>query len=119
MVQALLCRYVSLYSPPASLESQRTQRIIIFPLPLTPFDAGQGRRQWKSTGQLTLSKRQKASILWLQGVNTGFLLPEGLSHFAFRVLRPGGSGAYPSGSAKSKRKQKLCVLCGSAVNKFL
>jgi hypothetical protein len=90
----------------ASLETQRTQRIIIFPLPLTPLDAGQGRRQWKSTKQLTLRKRQKASILWLRGANTGILLPEGLSHFAFRVLRPGDSGAYPSGSAKSKNKLK-------------
>ena len=31
MVQALLCRYVSMYSPPASLEAQRTQRRNIFP----------------------------------------------------------------------------------------
>jgi len=90
---------VSLYSPPslsrkaglvplhgASLEPQRTQRIINFPLPLTPLDAGQGRRQWKSTKQLTLRKRQNASILWSQGANVGILLPEGLSHFAFRRL---------------------------------
>ncbi|MDH3574766.1 MAG: hypothetical protein OEM90_14310, partial [Desulfobacteraceae bacterium] len=63
----------------ASLETQRTQRIIIFPLPLRG-------RQWKSTKQLTLRKRQKASILWLRGANTGILLPEGLSHFAFRRL---------------------------------
>jgi hypothetical protein len=40
----------------------------------------------KSTQQLTLRKRQKASILWLQGANTGILLPEGLSRFAFRPL---------------------------------
>ena len=113
---ALFCRYVSLYSPPASLESQRTQRIIIFPLPLTPLDAGQGRRQWKSTQQLTLRKRQKALILWLQGANTGILLPEGLCHFTFRVLRPGDSGAYPSGSAKSKKEKPKTLrslrLCG-------
>jgi hypothetical protein len=61
----------------------------------------------------------KKSIPWLQGTNTGILLPEGLSRFAFRVFRPGDSGAYPSGSAKSKKNQKLCALCGSAVNKFL
>jgi len=107
----------------ASLKTQRTQRIIIFPLPLTPVKwlpdlKGQGRRQGKSSKQLTLRKRQKASILLLKGANTVILLPEGLSRFAFRVLRPGGSGAYPSGSAKSKKNQKLCVLCASAVNKF-
>ena len=100
MVQALLCRYVSLYSPPASLESQRTQRIIIFPLPLRG-------RQWKSTKQLMLRKRQKASILCLQGANTVILLPEGLSRFAFRRL-----------SEKQKNK-KLCDLCDSAVNNLL
>jgi len=90
---------VSLYSPlslsrkaglvpvmTGASQPQRTQRIINFPFPLTPLDAGQGRRQWKSTKQLTLRKRQKASILWLQGANTGNLLPEGLSHFAFRRL---------------------------------
>jgi hypothetical protein len=37
--------------------------------------------------------------------DTDILLPEGLCHFAFRVLRPGGSGAYPSGSAKSKKEK--------------
>jgi len=61
----------------ASLETQRTQRIIIFPLPLRG-------RQWKSTKQLTLRKLQKSSVLWLQVANMGILLPEGLSHFAFR-----------------------------------
>ena len=76
-VPALLCRYVSLYSPPASLETQRTQKIIIFQLPLRG-------RQLKSTKQLALRKRQKPSILWLQGTNTGILLSEGLSRFAFR-----------------------------------
>jgi hypothetical protein len=68
---------VSLYSPPASLETQRTQKIIIFQLPLRG-------RQLKSTKQLALRKRQKPSILWLQGTNTGILLSEGLSRFAFR-----------------------------------
>jgi len=43
-------------------------------------------RQWKITKQLTLRKEQKASILWLKVANTGILLPEGLSHFAFRRL---------------------------------
>jgi hypothetical protein len=70
---------VGLFSPPASLEAQRTQRIIIFPLPLRG-------RQWKSTKPLALRKPQKASILWFQGANAGILLPEGLSHFAFRRL---------------------------------
>jgi hypothetical protein len=37
--------------------------------------------------------------------NTGILLPEGLSRFAFRRL-----------SEKQKKNQKLCVLCASAVN---
>ncbi len=58
----------------------------LYLLPLTPLVAGQGRRQWKSTKQYTLRKRQKASILWLRYANTGILFPEGLSHFAFRRL---------------------------------
>jgi len=37
----------------------------------------------------------------------GILLPEGLSHFAFRRL------------SEKQKNQKLCALCGSAVNKFL
>jgi hypothetical protein len=63
-------------------------------------------RQWKSTKQLTLRKRQKASILWLQGANTGFLLPEGLSHFAFRRL-----------SEKQKKTKALrsLRLCGEQI----
>jgi len=44
----------------------------------------------------------------LQGANTGILLPEGLSRFAFRRL-----------SEKQKKNQKLCVLCASAVNIFI
>jgi len=66
---------------------------------LTPLDAGQGRRQWKSTKQLTLQKRQKTSILWLQGVNTEILLPEGLGRFAFRRL-----------SEKQKKPKALSTL---------
>ena len=31
-------------------------------------------------------KTKNASILWLQGTNTGILLPKGLSCFAFRRL---------------------------------
>ena len=84
----------------ASLKTQRAQRIIIFPLPLRG-------RQWKSNQQLTLRKRQKASILWLQGANMGILLTEGLSRFAFRRL------------SEKQKNQKLCALCGSAVNNFL
>ena len=53
-----------------------------------------------------LRKRQKASILWLQGANTGILLPEGLSHFAFRRL------------SEKQKNQKLCALCASVVNNF-
>jgi hypothetical protein len=64
-------------------------------------------RQWKSTKQLALRKPQKASIFWLQGANTGILLPEGLSRFAFRRL------------SEKQKNQKLCALSGSAVNKFL
>jgi hypothetical protein len=86
---------------------------------LTPLDAGQGRRQWKSTKPLTLRKRQKASILWLQGANTGILLPEGLSHFAFRRPCPVECEAYSSGVSEKQKNQKLCALCGSAVNKIL
>jgi len=41
MVPALLRSFESLYLPPASLKAQRTQSIIIFPLPLRG-------RQWKS-----------------------------------------------------------------------
>jgi len=37
----------------------------------------------------------------------GILLPEGLSHFAFRRL------------SEKQKNQKLCALCGSAVNNFL
>jgi hypothetical protein len=60
-----------------------------FPSPLTPVKwlldlTGQGRRRWENPQQLTLRKRQKPSILWLQGANPGILLPEGLSRFAFR-----------------------------------
>jgi len=103
MVPTLLCRYVSLYSPPclsrkAGLrQAQRTQRIIIFLLPLRGW-------QWKSTKQLALQKRQKVSILWIRYVSTRILLPEGLSRFAFRRL------------SEKQKKQKLCDLCGSAVN---
>jgi hypothetical protein len=63
-------------------------------------------RQWKSTKQLTLRKRQKASILWLQGANTGFLLPEGLSHFAFRRPCPVECEAYSSGVSEKQKKTK-------------
>jgi len=77
------------------------------PVKWLPDLTGQGQRQWKSTKQLTLRKRQKTSILWLQGANTGILLPEGLNRFAFRRL------------SEKQKKQKLCALCGSAVNKFL
>ena len=119
-VPALLCRYVSLYSPPASLEPpqyhllelrgrQRTQRIINFSLPLRG-------RKWKSTKQITLRKRQKASNLWLRGANTGILLPEGLSPFVFRRPCPVECEAYSSGvSEKQKRKTKTLRslrLCG-------
>jgi len=72
----------------------------MFPLPLSG-------RQWKITKQHALRKRQKASILWLQGANMGILLPEGLRCFAFRRL------------SEKQKKQKLCALCVSAVNKFL
>ena len=54
-----------------------------------------------------LRERQKAQILWLQGAITGILLPEELSRFAFRRL------------SEKQKNQKLCVLCASAVNKFL
>ncbi|MGB6010100.1 MAG: hypothetical protein WBI57_02390, partial [Desulfobacterales bacterium] len=107
-VPALLCRYVSLYSPPASLEAQGTQRIIIFPLPLRG-------RQWKSTQQLTLRKRQEASTLWLKYANTGILLPEGLSRFAFRRPCPVECEAYSSGVSEKQKKQKALRslrLCG-------
>jgi hypothetical protein len=76
-------------------------------------------RQWKSTKQLALQKPQKASILWLQGANSGILLPEGLSRFAFRRPCPVECEAYSSGVSEKQKNQKLCALCGSAVNKFL
>jgi hypothetical protein len=78
-----------------SLEAQRTRRRIIFPLPLRG-------RQWKSPQQLTLRKRQKPLIFWLRDANTGILLPEGLSRFAFRRL------------SEKQKKQKLRVLCVSS-----
>jgi len=57
---------------------------------------------------------------WLPCDNMGILLPEGLSRFAFRVLRPGGSEPILRGQQKAKMKnQKPCDLCGSAVNNFL
>jgi len=90
-----------------SFEAKSSRRCIYFPSPLTPLDAGQGRRRWENAHQLTLRKRQKPSILWLRGVNRGILLPEGLSRFAFRRL-----------SEKQKKNQKLCALCDSAVNNF-
>ncbi|PLX47766.1 MAG: hypothetical protein C0611_11035 [Desulfobacteraceae bacterium] len=62
-----------------SFEAQGSQRCKYFPSPL------RGRR-WENPQQLTLRKRQKASILWFQGANTGILFPEGLSRFAFRRL---------------------------------
>jgi hypothetical protein len=80
-------------------EPQRTQRISIFPLPLRG-------RQWKSTNQLMLRKRQKASILWLQDVNTIILLPEGLSRFAFRRPCPVECEAYSS-MVSEKQKNKI------------
>jgi hypothetical protein len=63
-------------------------------------------RQWKSTKQLTLRKRQKPSNFWVQGVDTGILLPEGLSHFAFRRL-----------SEKQKKNKALrsLWLCGEQI----
>jgi len=66
-----------------------------------------------------LRKRQKASILWLQCANTGILLPEGLSRFAFRRPCPVECEAYSSGVSEKQKKHKLCDLCGSAVNNFL
>jgi len=53
-----------------------------------------------------LRKRQKASILCLQGANTVILLPEGLSRFAFRRL------------SEKQKNQNLCVLRASAVKNF-
>jgi hypothetical protein len=43
----------------------------------------------------------------LQGANTGILLPEGLSRFAFRRL------------SEKQKKQKLCAPRVSAVNQLL
>jgi len=77
-------------------------------------DAGNG----KALSSLRCGNDKEINSL-VARYQSGILLPEGLSRFAFRVLRPGDSGAYPSGSAKSKKNQKLCALCGSAVNKFL
>jgi hypothetical protein len=78
-----------------SFKAQSSRRCLYFPSPLIPLDAGQGRRRWEKQQQLTLRKRQKPSILWLRGANTGILLPEGLSPFVFRRL-----------SEKQKRKTK-------------
>jgi hypothetical protein len=77
-----------------SLEAQRTRRRIIFPLPLRG-------RQWKSPQQLTLRKRQKPLIFWLRDANTGILLPEGLSRFAFRRLS--------EKQKKTKAQRPLCL----------
>jgi hypothetical protein len=49
----------------------------------------------------------------------GNLLPEGLSRFAFRRPCPVECEAYSSGVSEKQKKQKLCALCGSAVNNFL
>jgi len=67
---------------------------------------------------IEMRKPQKASILWLQGANTGILLPEGLIRFAFRRPCPVECEAYSSGVSEKQKNQKLCALCCSAVNKF-
>jgi len=75
---------------------------------------------------IEMRKPQKASILWLQGANTGILLPEGLSRFAFRRSCPveclpnemqsifHRGEAYSSGVSEKQKNQKLCALCASA-----
>jgi hypothetical protein len=67
----------------------------------------------------------------LQGANTGILLPEGLSRFAFRRPCPveclpnetfnlfHRGEAYSSGVSEKQKKQKLCVLRVSAMNQLL
>jgi hypothetical protein len=57
----------------------------------------------KHSKQLTLRKRQKTSILWLQGADTGILLPEGLSRFAFRRF---------SEKQKKPKTPRALRLCG-------
>jgi hypothetical protein len=62
-----------------------------------------------------LRKRQKASILWLQGANMGILLPDGLSHFAFRRRCPVECETYSSGVSEKQKKPKALRslrLCG-------
>jgi len=71
------------------------------------------------------------TFLWLRGTNTGILLPEGLSRFAFRrpcpveclpneVQRIFHRGeAYSFGVSEKQKKQKLCALGVSAVNQLL
>ena len=57
----------------------------------------------------------KKSIPWLQGANTGILLPEGLSRFAFRRPCPVECEAYSSGVSEKQKKPKALRslrLCG-------
>jgi hypothetical protein len=60
----------------------------------------------------------KSIILRLQGANTGILLPEGLSRFAFRRPCPVECEAYSSGVSEKQKNQKLCALCASVVINF-
>ena len=71
---------------------------------------------------IEMRKPQKASILWLQGANTGILLPEGLSRFAFRRPCPveclpnemhsifHRGEAYSSGVSEKQKKTKSSAL---------
>jgi len=65
-------------------------------------DAGNG----KALSSLRCGNDKEINSL-VARYQSGILLPEGLSRFAFRRL------------SEKQKNQKLCALCGSAVNKFL
>ena len=91
MVQALLSRYVSWYSPPTSLEApqydlpdlrgrQSAQKIITFPLPLRG-------RQWKSTKSFwKQDKKATYDRCFQYNENSDVIFHEELCIFAFRRL---------------------------------
>ena len=88
-VHSFLCKKGSLKKI-FTTETLRTQRRIIFPLPLRG-------RQWKSTQQLTLHKLQKASILGCKVPRRAVYYPKGRVVLLFGV------------SAKSKKSKSSAL----------
>jgi hypothetical protein len=86
------------------------EKIINFHLPL------RGRQMKNNPSRLKQDKKAiRYKFLGNIVTNSDGILSEGLSRFAFRRPCPVECEAYSSGVSEKQKKQKLCVLCGSAV----